>query len=110
MREWPHVPPGTRVTPDEGFFLTEEWRRGQSIVEAIARNRDITFTYRNGTGSETMRRATPALFFFVGENAPSNDGPYYVTGYCHHRHATRTFRFDRMSAVAVKDGSAPLIP
>ena len=55
----------------------------------------VSFLYLEGSNPGGLRTISPDLVFQV-----DNDGPLYVSGYCHDRGKIRVFRFDRMLEAA----------
>ena len=67
------------------------------ILEAFWRSCDLQIEYYHPEKDKTEhRRISPIRLLFA-------DGGWYVTGYCHSRQAKRTFRLDRIVAMACLD-------
>ncbi|MEO8083267.1 MAG: WYL domain-containing protein, partial [Ardenticatenales bacterium] len=64
---------------------------------AQAQGRSVALTYWSPESGTTERRVTPDCAEWQGDHV-------YLTGYCHERSARRTFRLDRVVAIAV-DGA-----
>lgn len=63
----------------------------RAVLAAIRDNRPLTFAYRGGASTTTVRQVDP-LFLYVVEKF---DGAY-LTAYCRLRQEFRTFRVDRI--------------
>ena len=82
----------------------ERWHTGfrlpltlteRAVLAAIRGNRPLTFAYRGGAGTTTVRQVDP-LFLYVVELFDAA----YLTAYCRLRQEFRTFRVDRMCYAA----------
>ena len=63
----------------------------RQLVGAVMERERVSFLYLEGSRPGGLRTISPDLVFQV-----DNDGPVYVSGYCHDRDQMRVFRFDRM--------------
>ena len=66
------------------------------VARAIDARRKLSFTYRDGEGSETARTVRPLALHFWG-------GTWTVASWCELRVDFSTFRLDRTDALAVTD-------
>ncbi|MBX3093127.1 MAG: WYL domain-containing protein [Cryobacterium sp.] len=62
--------------------------------DAVARGVQVEFDYLNAAGVRERRRVDPVRI-------ESIDTDWYLRGWCHLRHAVRTFRLDRISELVV---------
>ena len=67
----------------------------RQLVGAVMERARVSFLYLEGSNPGGLRTISPDLVFQV-----DNDGPVYVSGYCHDRGKMRVFRFDRMLEAA----------
>ena len=67
----------------------------RAVLAAIRGNRPLTFAYRGGAGTTTVRQVDP-LFLYVVEQFDAA----YLTAYCRLRQEFRTFRVDRICYAA----------
>lgn len=65
---------------------------------AVRQGQQVQLRYRAWNGEESERLFDPYGIVF-------NDGYWYTAGYCHLRHDLRTFRLDRVTELAISDGS-----
>jgi len=65
---------------------------------AVRQGQQVQLRYRAWNGEESERIFDPYGIVF-------NDGYWYTAGYCHLRHDLRTFRLDRVTELAISDGS-----
>ncbi len=69
--------------------------RLQELIQHIEYGRVLRFQYRGGSEPYSLRVISPTSIDFVDEF----ENEVYLTGYCHHRRAARTFRLDRVRQV-----------
>lgn len=67
------------------------------LREAMENHKPIHFHYRDQKGEETDRDFTPQSW----PDPEDYHGAICVSGYCHLRHASRTFIVHRMSKVTI---------
>ena len=89
------------------LFAFELGRRGKgplkfaSGLRALRRYTppvEVVLDYRSAGGGKIVRRV------HVTRSQYRRDGRIYLTGFCHHRRAPRTFRVDRALCFATPDG------
>ncbi|MGF3052595.1 helix-turn-helix transcriptional regulator [Microbacterium sp. YY-03] len=66
------------------------------VADALRQRRAVSFTYRAPDAEPTTRTVDPVRVHITS-------GEWYLQGWCHLRHAMRTFHLDRVSDVAVTD-------
>lgn len=66
------------------------------VQSAMSQGRRLAFTYVNSRDAREVRAVDPL-------RVESIDNDLYLRGWCHLRGAVRTFRFDRMSDIAITD-------
>jgi len=74
-----------------------------ALGEAVSGRRSVALTYRNWSGGRSERELDPFGVVFHG-------GRWYVTGRDHSRGDIRTFRLDRIEAVATRDPNFEVPP
>jgi hypothetical protein len=67
----------------------------QGMIKAVEGGDILKFYYFGGSSPRSGRVVSPAAIYSV----EGFDGQIYLTGYCHERQATRTFRIDLMERV-----------
>ena len=70
------------------------------LAERIRTGKPAAFTYNGGSSPGETRTVIPVFLFSVPENVDHPDltrEPVYLLAHCLTRHATRTFRLDRIS-------------
>ncbi|MFT4235857.1 MAG: WYL domain-containing protein [Microbacterium sp.] len=88
---------GAASAPTEVVVASEpvdEARR--TVAQAVASRVAVAFTYRAPDAEPTTRTVDPAQVIVTG-------GDWYLEGWCHLRHATRTFLLDRVSDIHLTD-------
>jgi len=74
-----------------------------ALGDAVAGRHRVALTYRNWRGGPSERELDPYGVVFHG-------GRWYVTGHDHARDDVRTFRLDRIAAVAPRDATFDIPP
>lgn len=70
------------------------------ILQAIETGACLSFAYHGGSTPGRRRKVSPASLFRVQDYGDV----IYLTGYCHTRHANRTFRLGRIHEMDVCSG------
>ena len=108
FEEWTHNERNHELTRPHGPVLLstfdrrlEEIRTAFRIHQAITSGRPTTFIYQGGSQPGTRRKVIPVMLFTTPPKAQHHDSspemePLYLLAHCLIRHATRTFRINRI--------------